>query len=347
MNWIRFTKRECDLFTAYCILRGYTVLFKKYIGKNFRNFLVINKNRIIHSYREITEYEDILQCLKKQKKGLLGILNKLDKNNKELNKFLKFRKFNNYNDRGLITLFKKFVEVYQNYFPLFTLPKYYGIVFGQKDLSKTVTKKLKKLRGIAFYEIIQDVFLPRFFSEVGSKKKIKSDLLFYALPDEIINLLNNKKGVTNKRLQERKKYCLFLVKNGKFNIYVGLRAKKIAQAEIKDTASEKISLIRGSTAYKGKPIRGEVRLVLYKKDLKNLDGKIIVTPMTSIRFIPYLKKVKAIITDEGGIACHAAIISRELKKPCIIGTKVATKALKDGDLVEVDANRGWVKILRK
>jgi pyruvate,water dikinase len=45
--------------------------------------------------------------------------------------------------------------------------------------------------------------------------------------------------------------------------------------------------------------------------------------------------------------CHASIIARELKKPCIIGTKIATKVLKDGDLVEVDANEGIVKILNK
>jgi pyruvate,water dikinase len=51
------------------------------------------------------------------------------------------------------------------------------------------------------------------------------------------------------------------------------------------------------------------------------------------------------VIDEGGITCHAAIISRELKKPCIIGTKVATQILKNGDLVEVDANKGIVRIL--
>ena len=60
-----------------------------------------------------------------------------------------------------------------------------------------------------------------------------------------------------------------------------------------------------------------------------------------------MKKASAIITDEGGIICHAAIASRELKKPCIIGTKIATKILKDGDLVEVDADNGIVGILGK
>ncbi len=49
----------------------------------------------------------------------------------------------------------------------------------------------------------------------------------------------------------------------------------------------------------------------------------------------------------GGLLCHAAIVSRELGKPCVIGTKFATQILKDGDLVEVDANRGVVKILKR
>jgi len=63
--------------------------------------------------------------------------------------------------------------------------------------------------------------------------------------------------------------------------------------------------------------------------------------------MPAIKKASAIVTNVGGITCHAAIVSRELKIPCIIGTKIATKVLKDGDLVEVDAQKGIVKILKR
>jgi pyruvate,water dikinase len=69
--------------------------------------------------------------------------------------------------------------------------------------------------------------------------------------------------------------------------------------------------------------------------------------MTTPEFVPLIKLAKAIITNVGGITCHAAIVSREMNKPCIIGTKIATKVLKDGDLVEVDANRGVIKILKR
>jgi pyruvate,water dikinase len=69
--------------------------------------------------------------------------------------------------------------------------------------------------------------------------------------------------------------------------------------------------------------------------------------MTTPEYVPIMKMASAIVTDEGGISCHAAIVSRELKIPCVIGTKNATKVLKTGDEIEVDAEKGIVKILSK
>ena len=75
-------------------------------------------------------------------------------------------------------------------------------------------------------------------------------------------------------------------------------------------------------------------------------GEVLVSIMTTPRLTEAFKKASAVVTDEGGVICHAAIVAREMKKPCIIGTKIATKVLKDGDLVEVDAEKGTVKILK-
>jgi len=103
----------------------------------------------------------------------------------------------------------------------------------------------------------------------------------------------------------------------------------------------------GQVACKGK-ITGKVRIVLEFRDMfKFLEGEVLVSSMTVPDFLPAMKKAIAFVTDEGGITCHAAIIAREMKKPCIIGTKIATQVLKDGDLVEVDAERGVVKIIKK
>ena len=60
-----------------------------------------------------------------------------------------------------------------------------------------------------------------------------------------------------------------------------------------------------------------------------------------------MKKAAAFVTDEGGTLCHAAIVARELNKPCVIGTKIATEIFKNGDMVEVDAERGIVRKVDK
>jgi len=108
-----------------------------------------------------------------------------------------------------------------------------------------------------------------------------------------------------------------------------------------------ISDFKGETASPG-IARGKVRILLLKDQLNDLqEGEILVTTMTTPDFVPAMKKAVAFVTDEGGITCHAAIISREMNKPCIIGTKIATKVLHDGDEVEVDTDKGIVKILKK
>ena len=74
---------------------------------------------------------------------------------------------------------------------------------------------------------------------------------------------------------------------------------------------------------------------------------ILVAGMTNPTMIPLAREAKAIVTDEGGVTCHAAIISREFKIPCVVGTRVATRVLKNGDMVEVDANEGVVRIVKR
>ena len=105
--------------------------------------------------------------------------------------------------------------------------------------------------------------------------------------------------------------------------------------------------IKGSVGSKGKA-RAKISIIIDQSEFyKFIPGNILVTSMTRAEFVPLMKKAVAVITDEGGITCHAAIMSRELKIPCIIGTKNATRVLKDGDLVEVDADNGVVRIIKK
>jgi len=125
--------------------------------------------------------------------------------------------------------------------------------------------------------------------------------------------------------------------------------KSLVKNIIKDYSGpqDTSKLIKG-VAVSGGIVRGKVRLVLNDKDFKNFRvGEILVSYYTAPAFMPIIKMAGAIITDEGGVTSHAAIVSRELKTPCIVGTKIATKILCDGDLVEVDANKGIVKIIKR
>jgi len=103
--------------------------------------------------------------------------------------------------------------------------------------------------------------------------------------------------------------------------------------------------LRGSIAYPG-IARGIVRVVFDPFKVKKFNqGDVLVTGMTRPEFLPLMKKASAFVTDAGGLLSHAAIVARELKKPCILATQVAIKVLKNGDLVEVDANKGVIRKL--
>jgi pyruvate,water dikinase len=102
------------------------------------------------------------------------------------------------------------------------------------------------------------------------------------------------------------------------------------------------ALLTGLPASHG-VISGKVQIVANVDELGKVhEGEIMVTKMTDPDFVPAMKRASAIVTDEGGMTSHAAIVSREMGIPCIVGTEKATKLLKDGDIITVDATKGKV-----
>jgi len=105
--------------------------------------------------------------------------------------------------------------------------------------------------------------------------------------------------------------------------------------------------LSGRTAYPGMA-RGVARLMLGQKDFKRFhNGDILIAPNTRPEYVPIMKIAGAIVTEEGGITSHAAIVSRELKIPAVVGVQGILDAVKDGDWVEVDAGRGVVRKIKK
>ncbi|HLC32320.1 MAG TPA: PEP-utilizing enzyme [Candidatus Nanoarchaeia archaeon] len=105
-------------------------------------------------------------------------------------------------------------------------------------------------------------------------------------------------------------------------------------------------ILQGQIGSPGK-VQGRVRIIPLEHigTTQLTSSEILVCRMTTPEYVPLMQQAAAIVTDQGGILSHAAIVARELGKPCIVGTKNATTVLKDGDLVEVDA--GSVRLLKR
>jgi len=162
---------------------------------------------------------------------------------------------------------------------------------------------------------------------------------------ELLTLLEEGR-IDKDELSRREEEIAQLIEDGKERIITGKEAfeasKNIISIEVKD-----VKEIVGTCASPGKAT-GKVKLIMHVEDMSDMnEGDILVANATNPSFVPAMKKAAAIVTDMGGITCHAAIVSREFGVPCVVGTKVATKMLKDGDEVEVDAVAGTVKIIKK
>jgi phosphohistidine swiveling domain-containing protein len=179
--------------------------------------------------------------------------------------------------------------------------------------------------------------------EITKRLKITKKQIRFMIKNEVYQALIKNK-IDRKNLKERTKFCVYHVEKSFEKVYVGKKAKKIV-SQIKSKKKIEQSEIKGQTGCIGKA-QGIVRIILRPKDMvKMKKGDILVSIATDPDIVLAMKKAAAIVTEQGGITSHAAIVSREMNIPCVIGTRIATKVLKDGDLVEVDANKGIVKKL--
>lgn len=160
---------------------------------------------------------------------------------------------------------------------------------------------------------------------------------------EGVECLRTKKDV----IEGRRNGCVYLAFNdGRYETENYDFDPAIKEAlEFIEGRIKKEEVIKGQVACRGN-VKGVARIIHDPTEDKGFqDGDILITSMTRPEFVPLMKRAGAVVTNEGGITCHAAIVSRELNIPCVIGTKIATQVLKDGDMIEVDATNGIVRIL--
>jgi phosphoenolpyruvate synthase/pyruvate phosphate dikinase len=193
-------------------------------------------------------------------------------------------------------------------------------------------------------------YIYRFLRVLSKQFKISFEDLVAYRPEEILDLFNKKK-VSKEELAKRKKFYILMDRNMRVNILYDNSYKKIIDFMVPKI--EPKTVLRGTIANKG-IYAGKVKLFnhgyeFYKVDrlIQEMDkGDILVTETTSPELVVACKKAGAIVTNEGGLLSHAAIISRELKIPCIVGAHGITSSVKDGDIIEVDANKGIVRKIK-
>jgi phosphohistidine swiveling domain-containing protein len=179
---------------------------------------------------------------------------------------------------------------------------------------------------------------------VAKRFKIDVNNLKFTTPLEILES-NFKNDNFKEQLKKRNEKSVYYSVPDKDYIFINSDYEFFSKA-LKVTLENSELELKGVMASPG-IVKGVVKVCESVSDIDKVQtGEILVASMTRPEYLPAMQKAAAFITDEGGITCHAAIIAREMKKPCIIGTKKATKVLKDGDLVEVDSNKGIVRKLK-
>ncbi len=215
--------------------------------------------------------------------------------------------------------------------------KYYFFVAQTFTYLKGLRMEL--LFGIyALWSKMLDVLSKRFF--------VPKKFLYYCSISELVSWLLADKEIPGEILQERSRFCVWVAETeNEQSILIGQNALEYLKehAEEEKEINKDVFVVHGTIACSGR-VSGKVKIINKISEIKKIEeGDILLSVATNPALLPAMKKAIAFVTDTGGINSHAAIVAREMKKPCIIGTKMATKIFKDGDMIEVDAMKGEIR----
>lgn len=183
-------------------------------------------------------------------------------------------------------------------------------------------------------------------NEIKKKNQKESENIKYYTMDDFYNLLVLGQALNEEEINKRKEGIYI---SNVSMMSAGMEAREEYYNNMK-SVEDNIDILKtrkGVCASAGKVV-GKARICLTFEECNKLEtGEILITYGTDFDFMNAIIKSKAIVTEEGGILSHASVISRELKKPCVIAFRGITKVLKDGDLIEVDATKGTIKVLEE
>jgi len=345
--WKKLVTRESTLFERILRFEGYKEMLPEPFSVKQKDLLAIYENKMTTQYIVTDDFPSKVKNIKKdlEKIGFEDIVSRL---NEILERLIKRK--DKLKDLQSPESWKDFEKYYKLSRAIILYTFGLATFFKQSEGNDEKIETLQKIyddaesKSSSSWEDLTD-----YFEKVSKSNEIPLNSLLLYTPEEFSKLIFLGEKKDKESLDGRESLAIMKLENYNSEVLFGKSArKKLEELSIEEkTVQESEVEIKGTVANKGMA-RGKARIVLNKKDYSKVnEGDILVTFMTHPDMGPMLSKISGIITDEGGVLCHAAIISRELKIPCIIGTKNATRVLKDGDLVEVDADRGTVKILKE
>lgn len=180
------------------------------------------------------------------------------------------------------------------------------------------------------------------YTEAAKRLGLSEREAYFLIQPELAEAL--RKGSADRRTI-KKHLELWVESNhtGKVRTYGGREAEKILKKfETPSLGAKRSGILKGMPACAGK-VRGKVRIITLDREFPSFKkGEILVSIQTMVHYLPVMQKAKAILTEFGGMTSHAAIVSRELGKPCVVGIPGLIASLKTGDMVEVDADNGTI-----
>jgi len=339
--WVLWTQYSAALLAAFMLNDYYAHLTHEKIQKYIEKITGVNL---------VNEYE--AELLRPSKKAALLQLNEDVKSKTFENLFEEYRWLSCLDIHNKPFSEEKFRQFLEHLGNNNKNQHSFEEVLAKLNIPQEDLKIIKIAKDLAYLKDVRDDFRRKavfysqpFFELIAGKMNLALEDISCVLKDEIAEFLNAGKLVEKELIEERKKGFLIFIENEKTVCVSGKNIEKALSEKLHFTTSgvKANHILEGLVASKG-IAEGTARIVKGIADLKNVQkGDILIAVTTHPDYVVAMNKAAAIVTDEGGMLCHAAIVSREMKKPCIVGIKNATKIFSNGQKVLVDGNRGIVK----
>lgn len=335
MRWRLFRKVNFYPFDIFLVNAGYTRGMLAEIGWGMQNIFFYYRDGYECSFRSEIDLAALRKVLAKRLNRAF-VAQVGAKIRQRADRFARTTQAAFASKRKLTALLPKFCADATALFSIFQLPEYAQFLLPRADRKLLVRFGLA--RDDAAQILVRNEKIYRW--RLGQLLGLPRMQVLMLLPSEVENALRTGKFPVD---LPRRKTCVIKTINGKDGVLWNRAADVFYRKAF--TTHATVTTVRGQTAYPGK-ISGAVYVALNDEQFRRIPrGAILVCSITRYDVVPYLKRVAAIVTDQGGITCHTAIIAREMEIPAVIGTRIATDVLKMGDRVEVDATSGMVRKL--